>query len=381
MGTISFARGVPSADLLPVDDLRAAAAKALNDNPAGALSYSPGGYRPLREWIGERHGVSADRVLMLNGSLQGVTFVAQHLFHESGGRLVVEDPTYDRTLIAMRTYGAEIAGVALTPDGIDTDALERVLDAGSVPKLLYVIPAFQNPSGLTLSLERRHRLLDLCRERGVLVMEDDPYGLLRFEGEALPTLHELDGGDNVIHSSSFTKTVAPGIRTGYLVLPERLVGPLARISENTVIGPNTFAEATLDAYCRAGRFEPNVERATAALKERRDAMESRAARALPIGRPLDDAPRRLLLLGRPAGAVRHRGAAWRRDRAGRPLREGWRLLRRRRRPLVAAAGVQCGHAGADRRGHRPPRGAARRATRTRRGVRQPAVAGVSCGLC
>ena len=274
MDTISFARGVPSADLLPVDDLRAAAAKALEDNPAGALSYSPGGYRPLREWIGQRHGVSPDRVLMLNGSLQGVVFVAQHLFHTSGGRLVVEDPTYDRTLIAMRTFGAEITGVALTPEGIDTDMLERVLDAGPAPKLLYVIPTFQNPSGLTLSLERRHRLLDLCRQRGVLVMEDDPYGLLRFEGEALPTLHELDGGDNVIHSSSFTKTVAPGIRTGYLVLPERLAAPLARISENTVIGPNTLAEATLDAYCRAGRFEPNVARATADLMERRDAMEA-----------------------------------------------------------------------------------------------------------
>jgi 2-aminoadipate transaminase len=108
----------------------------------------------------------------------------------------------------------------------------------------------------------------------VLIVEDDPYGLLRFEGEAAPTLHELDGGDNVVYSSSFTKTVAPGLRTGYLVLPEPLTAPLGRLSENTYIGPNSFAEATLAAYCNAGRFEPNVERVTAQLKERRDAMES-----------------------------------------------------------------------------------------------------------
>ena len=111
--------------------------------------------------------------------------------------------------------------------------LERALDAGPAPELLYVIPAFQNPSGLTLSLEAGSRLVELCREHGVLVIEDDPYGLLRFEGDALPTLHELDGGDNVIHSSSFTKTVAPGIRTGYLVLPERLAAPAQPGSRRT----------------------------------------------------------------------------------------------------------------------------------------------------
>ena len=136
----------------------------------------------------------------------------------------------------------------------------------------------------------------------MLLVEDDPYGLLRFEGDADPTLLELDGGDNVVYSSSFTKTVAPGLRTGYLVLPERLVAPIAKLSSNTYIGPNTFAEATLAAYCRAGRFEPNVASATAGLKTRRDAMEaalrdtSRKGRA---GRP----SRWLLLLGRAARGI------------------------------------------------------------------------------
>ena len=282
MGQIPFTRGVPSADMLPVDDLREAAAQAFATDAAGALSYAPGGYAPLREWIGERHGVDAARVLLVNGSLQGVAFLAQQLFLGRSGRALVEDPTYDRTLISLRTFGATVEGVPLTGDGIDVGALERALDAGPAD-LVYTIPTFQNPAGVTLPEDGRRRLVELARAHGVLVVEDDPYGLLRFEGERLPTLHELDGGDNVIYSSSFTKTVAPGVRTGYLILPERLVGPLKAISENTIIGPNSLAEATLAAYCRAGRFEPNVERVTAMLKARRDAMEEALRRHFPAG--------------------------------------------------------------------------------------------------
>ena len=283
MTAIPFTRGVPSADMLPVADLEQAATTALREDGAGALAYKPGGYPPLREWIGARHGVDASRVLLVNGSLQGVAFLAQHLFLGRGGTAVVEDPTYDRTLISLRTFGAGIAPVPLTPDGIDVDALERTLSSHDDVRLLYVIPTFQNPAGVSLPEDGRRRVVELARGRDVLVVEDDPYGLLRFEGKPAPTLHEIDGGDNVIYSSSFTKTVAPGIRTGYLVLPERLAPALAKLSENTYIAPNTFAEATLNAYCRAGRFEPNVERATAALKERRDAMEAALREHFPQG--------------------------------------------------------------------------------------------------
>ena len=283
MTAIPFTRGVPSADMLPVADLEQAATTALREDGAGALAYKPGGYPPLREWIGARHGVDASRILLVNGSLQGVAFLAQHLFLGRGGTAVVEDPTYDRTLISLRTFGAGIAPVPLTPDGIDVDALERTLSSHDDIRLLYVIPTFQNPAGVSLPEDGRRRVVELARGRDVLVVEDDPYGLLRFEGKPAPTLHEIDGGDNVIYSSSFTKTVAPGIRTGYLVLPERLAPALAKLSENTYIAPNTFAEATLNAYCRAGRFEPNVERATAALKERRDAMEAALREHFPQG--------------------------------------------------------------------------------------------------
>jgi DNA-binding transcriptional MocR family regulator len=149
--------------------------------------------------------------------------------------------------------------------------------------MLYLIPTFQNPSGVSLPEPGRRRVVELARRHEVLVVEDDPYGLLRFEGEPAPTLHELDGGDNVVYSCSFTKTVAPGIRTGYLVLPEQMAGAMARLSENTLIAPNTFAEAALAAYCRAGKFEPNVARATATLKQRRDAMEAALREHFPAG--------------------------------------------------------------------------------------------------
>jgi 2-aminoadipate transaminase len=278
--SIPFTRGVPSADLLPAEDLRVSAQEALERDPAGALSYSPGGYLPLREWIAERHAVPASRVLMVNGSLQGLAFLADHFFHDRPGTIVVEDPTYDRTLTTFRHAGARVHAVPLRDDGVDGELFGEAL--AERPTVAYLIPTYQNPSGVCMSLETRRRVVALAREQEVVLIEDDPYGLLRFEGERLPTLHELDP-ENVIHSSSFTKTIAPGVRTGYLVLPERLVASFGRISANTYIAPNSLAEATLAAYCRSGRFEPNVERATAELKRRRDAMEQALAAHFPDG--------------------------------------------------------------------------------------------------
>lgn len=283
MSTIAFTRGVPSADLLPVDDLKRAVIEALDLDAAGALAYAPSGYLGLREWIGERHGVAPTRIVLFNGSLEGVGMLIEHMFAADGGAAVVEDPTYDRSLIALRRHGAEAVPVTLEADGVDVDALRAALDQHPAARMIYVIPTFQNPAGVTLSRDKRSALVALAQERGVLLVEDDPYGLLRFEGDADPTLFELDGGDNVVYSSSFTKTVAPGLRTGYLVLPERLVAPIAKLSTNTYIAPNAFAEATLAAYCRAGRFEPNVASATAGLKTRRDAMELALRDSFPEG--------------------------------------------------------------------------------------------------
>jgi DNA-binding transcriptional MocR family regulator len=257
--------------------------RALDADPIAALSYAPGGFRPLREWIGARHGVDAGRVLITNGSLQALGFLAQHFFATDGGAAVVEAPTYDRTLKILRTAGADIHAVPLEADGIDVDRLAAMLAGGLRPHLVYVIPTYQNPSGACASLARRRALLDLAREYDLVLVEDDPYGLLRFEGDRVPTLHELDGGERVVYCSSFTKTIAPGVRTGYLVVPDSLTTPLAVLSENTHIGPNTLAEAVVWAYCDAGRFEPNVAHATEGLRARRDAMEAALREHFPEG--------------------------------------------------------------------------------------------------
>jgi DNA-binding transcriptional MocR family regulator len=280
---IPFTRGVPAADLIPVADLREATRRALDADPVAALSYAPGGYRPLREWIGARHGVDAGRVLITNGSLQAIGFLGRHFFADGDGAAVVEAPTYDRTIKILRESGADLHAVPVDPDGIDVDRFADLLAGGLRPRLVYLIPTYQNPSGACASVERRRALVELARRYDLVLVEDDPYGLLRFEGDPVPTLHELDGGEHVIYCSSFTKTVAPGVRTGYLIVPERLVKPLAVLSENTHIGPNTLAEAVLAAYCEAGRFEPNVARATAGLRTRRDAMEGALRAHFPEG--------------------------------------------------------------------------------------------------
>lgn len=273
MRTISLARGVPSPDLLPAGDIRDAAVRALEHDAAGALAHlDPQGYGPLREWIASRYGGSADRVLLTNGSLPGLALVAEHLFAGSGGRAVVEAPTYDRALLILKRFGATLESVALEPDGLDVGTLERACAAGRVPALVYVIPHFQNPGGVTLSREKRERLLALAAEYSFVIYEDDPYGELSFDAEPEASMLSLDREDRVLFSTSFTKTVAPGVRTGALIMPAALLPGVRTLAVDTYIGPNAFAEATIAEYCAAGRFEPGVAHMVAALRERRDAL-------------------------------------------------------------------------------------------------------------
>ena len=195
MSVISFARGMPGPDLLPIEQFADCARAALERDGAVALNYGPpGGYPPLKEWIAERHGVDPARVVVTNGSLQGFSFVARHLV-KGGSRFLVEAPCYDRSLSILRRIGAEVEQIELADDGLDLDALAATLRAGDV---VYTIPTFQNPSGRTLSRDNRTRLVELARDAGALIFEDDPYGELRFEGDPLPRLFEVAGGDGVL---------------------------------------------------------------------------------------------------------------------------------------------------------------------------------------
>jgi 2-aminoadipate transaminase len=268
--TISFARGIPAPECLPVEELADCARAVIERDGRTVLSYGPvGGYSPLREWIADRHAVDPGRVLITNGSLQGFVFLAEQL---AGERVLVERPTYDRPLQILRRLGVDVVSLGMDDEGLVPDALERELRAGTRPGFLYTIPSFQNPSGRTLSLERRQRLVELTREYELLVLEDDPYGLVRFEGEPQPTLFELEGGERVVYSSSFSKTIAPGVRVGYFVLPAGLERKLEATAVQTYITPALVGQATVYEFVKRGNFESNLERVRNLLRVRRDAM-------------------------------------------------------------------------------------------------------------
>ena len=236
METISFARGVPAPECLPVEELADCARVAIEREGAAALLYGHTlGYQPLREWIAEHHDVDPARVVVTNGSLQAFHFVLGTL--GEGRRIVVERPTYDRP----RKVLSDFDEVAVDDEGLDVDGLER-------------------------------RLAELAADGTLLVFEDDPYGLVRFEGELLPSVFGLAGGRNVVYSSSFSKTIAPGLRVGYVLVPD-VVGPeLEDLVASTYITPALVSQAIVLEFLRRGLFEPNLERVCGLLRARRDAM-------------------------------------------------------------------------------------------------------------
>jgi len=280
---ISFARGAPAPELIPAADLAECAYAVARREGAKVFAYGPGGgYGPLREWVAEQHGVEPGRVVLTVGGLQGFVFYAAELLARRPGRVLVEAPTYDRPLKILAREGAEIVALPMDEEGLDPDALDAELGrSSSAPSFLYTIPTFQNPSGRTLSIERRRRLVEIAERHALPVLEDDPYGLVRFEGEPCPTLHELEGGGLVTYTSSFSKTAAPGLRTGYFVLPADEAGAFEERAVSTYISPPFLPQATIAEFIARGHFEPNLERVRAELKARRDAMLDALTRHFP----------------------------------------------------------------------------------------------------
>jgi 2-aminoadipate transaminase len=276
---ISFARGVPAPECLAVEELADCARAAIERDGRTVLSYGPGGgYGPLREVLAEKHGVEPARIVITSGSLQGFVFLAQQLV-QPGTRVLVEAPTYDRPLKILGRLGAEVVTVPMDDDGLVPDELPDHDFA-----FLYTIPTFQNPSGRTLSLERRRRLAELAHERGLLVLEDDPYGLVRYDREPLPSVFEIAGGSEMIaYCSSFSKTVAPGLRVGWFVLPPKLAAEVEALAVSTYISPPYLTQATVLEFLRRDDFDPNLERVNGLLRERRDAMLGALAREMPDG--------------------------------------------------------------------------------------------------
>jgi 2-aminoadipate transaminase len=278
---ISFARGAPSLDIVAVDALKSAAERAFTNDPGGTTAYGTSrGYLPLRAWIAEYQQVQPEQVIVTNGSMQADAFLFDVLV-QPGDTVVVEAPTYDRTLLGLRNRGAEILAIPLEEDGIDVEAFAHALEAGARPKLAHIIPNFQNPAGYTLSLDKRRRLLELAKQYDFVIFEDDPYVELRFEGTTLPTMLSLDEADSVVYASSFSKTVCPGIRVGYLAGPETVIAQIETLGTNTYISPNMVAESIVNEFCRGGELQRSIDTVKRALHERRDALGAALERELP----------------------------------------------------------------------------------------------------
>ena len=282
---ISFAGGLPAAELFPIERFQEACRRVLAEHGAAALQYgATEGYAPLRQWIADRmarYGIVAavDNVLITSGSQQALDLIGKLLINP-GDRLLVEAPSYLGALQAFNTYGAEYVSVPTDHDGLQTGLLEDALRSG--PKFMYILPNFQNPSGVTLSRERRVELVGLADKYGIPLIEDDPYGQLRFEGEHLPSLLVLDRDNqrrddgyrlgNVIYLSTFSKTLAPGLRLGWIVAPPEVIAKLVQLKQGSDLHTSSFAQAVAYEVVQEGFLDQHVRTIRQVYRERRDVM-------------------------------------------------------------------------------------------------------------
>jgi 2-aminoadipate transaminase len=284
-GMISFGGGLPAPDVFPVQRFEEACHKVLTEQANQALQYgATEGYTPLRELIANnmaRYGikVKAENVLITSGSQQALDLIGK-LFINAGDRVLVEAPTYLGALQAFNIYGAEYVSVPSDENGLCTDQLEEPLRSG--PKFMYVLPNFQNPAGTTLSEGRRQELVLLADRYGIPIVEDDPYGQLRYEGEHLPSLVVLDRENlrrdegysigNVIYLSTFSKTLAPGLRLGWIVAPPDVIGKLAQLKQGADLHTSTFTQFVAYEVARVGFLDKHVKVIRQVYRERRDVM-------------------------------------------------------------------------------------------------------------
>ncbi|MEN0015362.1 MAG: PLP-dependent aminotransferase family protein [Solirubrobacteraceae bacterium] len=278
---ISFSRGAPSVDIVDIEGLRAAADRAFTNDPAGMTAYGTAvGYVPLRKWLAAKHGVAPENVIVTNGSMQADAFLFDELIDAAGTQVVVEKPSYDRTLLGLTARGADVTMIDLEADGIDTAQLRSALEGGLRPTFAHIIPNFQNPGGSTLPLEKRKELIALAEEYDFLIFEDDPYRDVRFRGEELPSMYEL-APERVVYASSFSKTVCPGVRVGYLVGAPELIKKIVTRATNTYIAPDMLAQAIVYEFAVSGALDTAVARVQEALRERCDLLSDGLQKYLP----------------------------------------------------------------------------------------------------
>jgi len=282
---ISFAGGLPAPKVFPVEQFREACNQVLEQHGPQALQYSTTeGYLPLREMIARHTArysveVKADNIMITSGSQQALDFIGR-LFLNRGDYIVVESPTYLGALQAWNAYGAQYIPVRSDENGMVVDELEAALRIG--PKFIYVLPNFQNPSGSTLSLERRKQLIEIADKYGVPIVEDDPYGQLRYEGEHIPSVVALDsefrgpnGGHysgNVIYLSTFSKLLAPGLRLAWVIAPPEVIRKLVMAKQAADLHTSSFIQYVAYEVAKGGFLDEHVKMIRATYLERRDVM-------------------------------------------------------------------------------------------------------------
>jgi len=293
---ISFGGGLPASDVFPVQRFEEACRRVLAEKAVMALQYGETeGYKPLRDMIARhiaRYGIQAraENVLITTGSQQALDLIGKLLINP-GDRILVEAPTYLGALQAFNAYGAEYVSVPCDEQGLRTELLEVPLRFG--PKFMYVLPNFQNPGGTTLSEDRRRVLVSLGNRYGIPIVEDDPYGQLRYEGEHLPPLVVLDRENvphdsgytlgNVIYLSTFSKTLAPGLRLGWVVAPAGVIAKLVQLKQGADLHTSTFTQVVAYEVARGNFLDEHVKQIRSVYRERRDVMLEALRQYFPAG--------------------------------------------------------------------------------------------------
>jgi len=283
----AFASNFPPEDLLPAADFAAALDDVLTSRGARLLTYgTAAGYPPLRQWIAEEMGrsgdpVGAESVIVTTGSQQGIDLAARAIL-SPGDAVLMEEPGFTLAVGAFQAHGARVEGVPVDGEGIRPDLLEQAV-LRSRPKLLYLVPNFQNPTGVCLSAARRQEVLEIAERHAVPIVEDDSSGALRFSGSALPSLHSRDRRGQVLYLSTFSKKLLPALRVGWICVPDAIRDRIIGLKQVTDCTTSLLLQAALDAYCRSGTLESHLRRVRPLYHERREAMVEALARFFPAG--------------------------------------------------------------------------------------------------
>jgi 2-aminoadipate transaminase len=275
-GMISFAGGLPAPELFPVKEIAASADAVLKKYGAAALQYSvTEGILPLREKIvgmlgPDNRQLTVENVIITHGSQQALDLLSK-VFIDNGSPVFTENPTYLGALQSFQLFQATVLAIPSDSSGINTSLLREQLKREK-PRFVYLMPNFQNPTGLSYPLERRKELAALAREYDVIIIEDDPYSALRFEGERMPSIFSLAEGRNVVYLSTFSKTIAPGLRVAYVAGDADLLKKLVIAKQGTDLQTNTLGQYIVNEYLESGNYQKHIDTVTQTYRERRDVM-------------------------------------------------------------------------------------------------------------